>query len=159
MAKRAWKPEVIQRLMEDLIPFNRFLNMRMVSWEDNGVVLRIPFRSELVGDPFRPALHGGVISTLIDTAGGAMAFLSVESPHLVSTVDLVVDYLLPAPTADIDARARLIRRGSRVCVASVEVYPTAGGKVFATGRGVYSLVPTSDDQLMLRLQTASAGIS
>ena len=66
--------DVIQRglvaFFEEKIPFNKLLGMKVVSIAEGCCEMSIPIRPELVGDPSRPALHGGVISALADTVGG-----------------------------------------------------------------------------------------
>ena len=126
--------------MEDEIPFNKHLGLRALTISADVVELMLPFKPELIGDPFRQALHGGTISMLIDTAGGAVAFMNVDEGERVSTVDLVVDYLRPGPAADIVARARVVRRGNRVCTSNVEVTRFDDRSVVvAQGRGVYNI--------------------
>jgi uncharacterized protein (TIGR00369 family) len=134
-----WDLENLTQLMEEFIPFNKFLGMKVKSISEGKCALRIPFRDELIGDPARPALHGGVTSMLIDTAGGAACFSALDAESRVSTVDLVVDYLRPGPLTDIEARARVVRAGNRVCIAMVDVYGDGDDEPFAQGRGVYNV--------------------
>src|SRR5262249_27000794 len=63
-------PPEFSHIVRDLIPFNRFLGIQLVAAQDGHCRLELPFREEFIGDASRPALHGGVISTLIDTCGG-----------------------------------------------------------------------------------------
>ena len=56
-------------LFEQLIPFNRYLGMKARKVEEGLVELEVPFRKEFIGNPALPALHGGVVSALLDTAG------------------------------------------------------------------------------------------
>lgn len=136
--------DALRELMEQLIPFNRFLGLKLLRFSDDEVALGIPYREELIGDPVRPALHGGVISMLIDTAGGAATFVAAKQLSKISTVDLVVDYLRPGPLEDIEARARIVRRGNRVCIAAIDVFgQTNPDEPFAQGRGVYNIVPVN----------------
>lgn len=136
----AWSPGEIERLMEEGIPFNRFLGLRVLEAGPEGARLCLPFRPEFIGDVGRPALHGGVISMLIDTAGGLAALATLSPGDRLSTVDLVVDYLRPGPPADLLAIARVVRRGNRVCLATVEVRRLDGhGGLIAQGRGVYNI--------------------
>jgi uncharacterized protein (TIGR00369 family) len=136
----SWHPDVLRELMEEQIPFNKFLGLRARKIASDEVVLHLPFKPELIGDPLRQALHGGTISMLIDTAGGAVAFMNVGEGERVSTVDLVVDYLRPGPPADILAKARVVRRGNRVCTANVDVVRADDETVaIAQGRGVYNI--------------------
>jgi uncharacterized protein (TIGR00369 family) len=125
-------------MMERHAPFNRWLGIRGESAEVGRGVLTLPVREEFVGDPRRPALHGGVVSTLIDTAGGVAAWSALGPHESVSTVDLRVDFLEPAGLgAPLRAEARLIRKGNRVCSVSVAV--TQQGVLIAEGRGVYNI--------------------
>src|SRR5262245_33483277 len=104
------------------IPFNQFLGMKIAELRDGYARLELPFRPEFIGDARRPALHGGVISSLIDTAGGAAAWSALESGFTVSTVDLMVDFLEPARVAgQLRAEAEVIRKGNRVCHVRVRV--------------------------------------
>ena len=124
--------------MEEHVPFNRYLGLRGESIRAGACVLVIPVRPEFVGDPRRPALHGGVISSLIDTAGGLAAWSALAHGESVSTVDLRVDYLEPAGLgADLRASAELMRKGNRVCHVRISV--TQGEVLVAEGRGVYNI--------------------
>jgi len=131
-------PADILALMENQVPFNRYLGIRGESAEKGRSVLVLPVRPEFVGDPRRPALHGGVVSTLIDTAGGVAAWSALEEGESVSTVDLTVDYLEPARLGgELRAAAELLRKGNRVCHVRVRV--TQDGLLVAEGRGVYNI--------------------
>ena len=94
-------PELLKFLFERIIPFNQFLGMTLEHIEEGMVELRLPFRPEFIGNPELPALHGGVVSTLLDTTGGACVWSRVSVTDRVSTVDLRVDYLRPGRAEDI----------------------------------------------------------
>ena len=131
-------PADVLRIMEEVVPFNRLLGIRGESVAEGRCVLRLPVRAELVGDPRRPAIHGGVISSLMDTAGGVAAWSALGEDETVSTVDLSVDYLEPAGMQDdLRAEAVLLRKGNRVCHVRVSV--TQGAVLVAEGRAVYNV--------------------
>lgn len=131
-------PLEVLHLMERDVPFNRYLGLVGESASEGRCVLRLPVRVEFVGDPRRPALHGGVLSSLIDTAAGVAAWSVLADHESVSTVDLRVDYLEPAGLGgDLRAEAELVRKGNRVCHVRVAV--TQDGVLVAEGRGVYSI--------------------
>ena len=131
-------PSDLLRIAEEIVPFNRLLGLRGESASEGRCVLRLPLRGDLVGDPRRPAIHGGVLSTLIDTAGGVAAWSALGDDESVSTVDLRVDYLVPAGLeGDLRASAELVRKGTRVCHVKMAV--TQGEVLVAEGRGVYSI--------------------
>ena len=62
--------ELVQRGMT-MIPFNAYLGIDVTEVGVGLVRMRVPYRPELVGDPLKPALHGGVLAAVIDAAGGA----------------------------------------------------------------------------------------
>ncbi len=127
-------------LFEQAIPFNRHLGLRVDALARGRVAIRQPFGPHLIGDPTRPALHGGVIATLADTAGGLAVFTRTEPGDRVATIDLRVDYLLPGRGADLVARAEVLRLGNRVGVSSIEVvHPDEPDRLVAVAKGVYTV--------------------
>ena len=131
-------PDDVVRIMEEMVPFNRLLGIRGESATEGRCVLRLPVKGDLVGDPRRPAIHGGAISSLMDTAGGVAAWSALGDDESVSTVDLSVDYLEPAGLdGDLRADAQLIRKGNRVCHVRISV--TQGAVLVAEGRAVYNV--------------------
>jgi acyl-coenzyme A thioesterase PaaI-like protein len=87
--------------------------------------MRQPWREELIGDPERGVVHGGVITTLLDTLGGVCVFArgarvevagspaAAQPPRFVmpqATLDLRIDYLRPAsPGLDLFAEGECHR--------------------------------------------------
>ena len=128
----------VLRLMWEQAPFNRLLGLKGESLEPGHAVITLPVREDFVGDPRRPALHGGVVSALIDTAGGAAAWAALGPGESVSTVDLRVDFLEPARLAGpLRAEATLLRKGNRVCHVRTSV--TQDGVLVAEGSAVYNI--------------------
>ncbi|MFW5678698.1 MAG: PaaI family thioesterase [Pseudomonadota bacterium] len=82
-----------------------------------------------------PALHGGVIASLIDIA--AYNALALHKDTATPTLDLRVDYLRPA-VAPLVARANVVRAGRRVATVDVAVRDAAGREV-ALGRGSFAI--------------------
>ncbi len=138
--------EMLERFMQQMVPFNRHLGMRVGGLDEGRARLELPFREEFIGDPFRPALHGGLISTLVDTCGGlavATTFQNIEDR--ASTVDLRVDYLRPGRMEDLIAEARVVRAGNRVAVVALSAFhPGAQEAPVASGTGVYNVRRVQD---------------
>ena len=139
-------PEIaaqVRQFMEEGIPFNKFLGIKCTKLRDGFVRLELPFREEFIGDPVRPAMHGGLISTLADTCGGAAVYVSsgaVEGVSTVSTVDLRIDYLRPGRKETLVAEAKVVRQGNRVGVVDILIFHLdAPEKPIATGKGVYNI--------------------
>lgn len=131
----------LKEFMEQRIPFNAFLGMKVTLMGDGEAEMMIPIRPELTGDPFRPALHGGVLSTIADTVGGLAVFTQIGTTRIASTVDLRIDYLRPGQVDQpILARARVIRIGNRVAATQTVVYQNDIDKPIATANAVYNVV-------------------
>ncbi|MFB6192109.1 MAG: PaaI family thioesterase [Haloarculaceae archaeon] len=116
--------------------FLSWLGVTVEEREPGRIVLSLPARGELRNPG--GALHGGVLATLIDHAGGAALRTELdrpsETPH--ASTDLNVSYLRPA-TSDLRAEARTLRVGASVAVVSVEVTsvaPDGERKAVAAGR-------------------------
>lgn len=132
--------EQVIKFMEEQIPFNRFLGLRVPALREGFARLELPFREDFIGDPFRPALHGGVVSTLLDTCGGCAVWSKIDAADRVSTVDLRVDYLRPGPLADLACEAEVVRIGNRVAVTDMRLFAIeAPDRIIATGKGVYNV--------------------
>jgi uncharacterized protein (TIGR00369 family) len=133
-------PEIVRNLMEKMIPFNAFLGIECTGIGPGYCRLELEFRPELIGDPVRKALHGGVISTLIDTCGGAAVWSKVDPADAVSTVDLRVDFLVPGKQERVVVEAHVVRVGNRVGVVDMRAFhPSLPERTIATGKGVYNI--------------------
>ena len=141
-------PEVLRQVMEELIPFNRFLGVKLTAVRKGFARLEIPFREELVGDPMRPALHGGVLSALGDAAGGAAVWAGIDDDNArISTIDLRIDYLRPARLVTLVAEATVVRVGNRVGVADVRIFngdEPGTAETVATVKAVYNVTIKKD---------------
>ncbi len=137
---------LVTKIMTEWVPFNTFLGLRVEHLTEGHAVLVLPFRPELVGDSARPALHGGVLSALADTCGGTAVWTAVGPDDRVSTIDLRVDYLRPAPLEELLATADVLRVGNRVGVAAIRIVARSRPEqVLAEGKGVYA-VRRADDR-------------
>lgn len=130
----------IRHVIEQEIPFDRFLGLLVEEVRPGHARLRLPYRPEFIGDPRRPALHGGVISMLVDTCGGTAVWASCAVKDRVATIDMRVDYLRPADPADLIAVGEVKLLGNRVANAIVQVFSATNPElVIAEGRGVYNI--------------------
>jgi len=132
--------EILKQLAEEGLPFNKHLGIRVEELREGYARMRIPFRPELVGDSRRPALHGGVISTLADVCGGFAIWTSCRLDDRIATIDLGVDYLRPASAKDLYAEATVRLLGNRVGNAQVVLWSEgAPDQHVAVGRAVYNI--------------------
>jgi uncharacterized protein (TIGR00369 family) len=138
-------PPEFLKFIEEMVPFNKFLGVKISEVADGFIRLELPFRPEFIGDQSRPALHGGVISTLIDTCGGFAVWTTIGLEDRVSTIDLRVDYLLPGSPETLIGEATVVRVGNRVAVTDIRAFhPSAPERTVATGKGVYNIKRKDD---------------
>jgi uncharacterized protein (TIGR00369 family) len=142
--KHAQLQALTRRVMEEHIPFNKVLGVKVDSFDAQAPRLRFDMRPELIGNPSRQILHGGVISAVLDVAGGFAIMLTMldemkEPPTAfpkMGTVDLRVDYLRPGRGKHFVATARIVRKGSRIAVTHMELHNDTGEQI-ATGSAAY----------------------
>jgi uncharacterized protein (TIGR00369 family) len=136
----------LRHVFEETIPFNRTLGLKVESLDADAPKLRFDMKPELIGNPRRQILHGGVISAVLDVAAGLAIHLAVnrtrtdETPdgHIptIGTIDLRVDYLRPGRGKYFIATGRVVRLGNRVAVAHMDLVNDSGEQI-ATGGAAY----------------------
>jgi uncharacterized protein (TIGR00369 family) len=136
--------EALAAFFEEGIPFNKVLGVKVDSLTPGRVLLRIPYKPMLIGNPMRPALHGGVISSLADAAGGLAVWSTLDPACSLSTIDLRVDYLRPGRDQDLRCSAEIVRSGNRVGVSAMALYHEDPSLLVADARGVYNIKRGND---------------
>src|SRR5256885_6638848 len=109
----------IRQVLEHGVPFNSVLGLKVESLDADAPKLRFDMKPELIGNPRRQILHGGVISAVLDVAAGFAIHLAVgktrsEEPQdgafpSIGTIDLRVDYLRPGRGKYFIATGRVVR--------------------------------------------------
>ncbi len=137
------------------VPYLRFLGIRFDRRGDELTAI-LPFDDKLIGNPIRPALHGGVTAAFLETA--ALVELAWETlwekietegaeaplPRWPKTIDFTVDYLRPGLPRDAYARARVNRSGRRYASVHVEGWQDNRSRLFAQATGHF-LMPDTDE--------------
>src|SRR4051812_4557054 len=100
--------------------FVAHVGIELEAMEPDSARLRLPYSAAL--PTMGEVVHGGAISSLIDTAAAAAAWSGAEVPEKIraSTVGFTVNFLAPATATDLLADARVVRRGG-VTVIAVDV--------------------------------------
>lgn len=133
------------------MPFNHLLGLQLDELTEARVVMSFPMKNQLIGNFVHGILHGGVISSVLDTAGGmsAMATLiflkkDVDLSHLATllgktgTIDLHVNYLRPGKGERFFATAEVVHSGKQICFTKMELRNQAS-LLIASGAGTYKL--------------------
>ena len=142
------------------VPYITFLGIRFERRGDELTAI-LPFDERLIGNPFLPAIHGGVtsafleVTALIELSWSAM-WDEMESgqidpakmeastlPRLPKTIDFTVDYLRSGLPRDAYARARINRSGRRYASVHVEAWQDNRARLFAQATGHF-LMPTPE---------------
>lgn len=71
------------------------LNMQVHHADEEGIILRLPYSPSIVGNPQTGAVHGGAITTLMDTALGMATLCALPEFEVCPTLDLRIDYMSP----------------------------------------------------------------
>lgn len=133
------------------IPFNRTLGLELNKLEAEFVSMSFKMQEELIGNFLYGILHGGVISSVLDMAGG-MACMSAKMHkdsdlpinELIgiiskcSTIDLQISYLRPGKGELFIANAWLLKSGNKISFARMELL-NEEETLIATGNGTYLL--------------------
>ncbi|WP_374979530.1 thioesterase family protein [Pseudomonas solani] len=140
--------QAVRRFFER-IPFNQVLGIQLGELSQEQVTMHLPMKDELIGNFVHGILHGGVISSLLDVTGGAMALIGAFERHQglstgermerlskLGTIDLRIDYLRPGRGRSFTATAVLLRSGNKVAVVRSELHADDGTLV-AVGTGTY----------------------
>jgi len=78
------------------LPQVRALGIEVVAVEHGRCTVALDYRPQLVGNPETGVLHGGVVTTLLDTAAGIAAYAGLAHRASLATLDMRIDYLKPA---------------------------------------------------------------
>lgn len=99
------------------------LGIRPISAAPNQLVLELPYSEGIVGNPETGVIHGGAITTLMDTASGTVVICALPEFELCPTLDLRVDYMRAAePGCPVYARSVVYRVTSNIIFTRCETY-------------------------------------
>lgn len=156
------RDSVLRALVQG-VPYIRFLGIEFERRGDELTGL-LNFDEKLIGNPFLPAIHGGVTAAFLevtsiitlswsflwqDMESGAIDLDDLEAgklPRLPKTIDFTVDYLRSGRPRDAYARAEVIRSGRRYASVRVEAWQDNRHKLFAQATGHFLMPPPAPDK-------------
>ncbi len=96
----------LARQFIEAIPHARAMGLHLSQIGEGEAELTMPYNEDLIGDPRTGVIHGGAISTILDTCCGAAVMSHPSSPGGTATIDLRINYMRAAtPGQSITARA------------------------------------------------------
>ena len=139
----------MRRLHEEQITFNQTLGIKVASMAPGDMRLEFAMKPAFVGHFQYGRLHGGVISAVLDTAGGFGLMLAIAERHpdetadqvmhrfsRMATIDLRIDYLRPGMGSTFTARVEVTRLGGRLGSTQTRLVNDEG-TLIATGAAAY----------------------
>ena len=130
--------------MLDVIPYAQFLGLACETTGDE-LITTMRYAPHLIGNPTLPALHGGTLGALLESAAIFELLWRAETVVLPKTITLTVDYLRPAAPLDTHARGVVTRHGRRVTNVRVEAWQADRAAPVATAHAIF-LVMREDRQ-------------
>lgn len=110
-----------------VLPQCQALNMQAISADHQQVTLAVPFADHLMGNTRKQLIHGGVISTLLDTACGSVAVCALPRFEMCPTLDLRLDHLRPALAGrTLYCRASIVKVTPNIIFTEGVVYQDEG---------------------------------
>lgn len=105
----------------------RELGLAVESAREGELVLRLPYSDQIIGNPDTGVIHGGAITTLMDTASGSVIMCALDEFELCPTLDLRVDYMRPAePHRPVFARAETYKITRNIIFTRCEAFQDSG---------------------------------
>ncbi|KAF0814261.1 hypothetical protein IGB42_01160 [Andreprevotia sp. IGB-42] len=124
------------------LPHCQLLGIKHVASHAGSVTLSLPFADAIIGNPQTRVLHGGVITTLIDTASGSAIYTLLAEPEAVATLDLRIDYLRPAkPDEQVFCTAECYRMSEHIAFTRATAYQGDIDKPVAYAVGTFARTP------------------
>ena len=118
----------------------RQLGFKITSIDRGVCVAWLPYSDDLIGDPVTGVLHGGVVTSLLDTAGGAAVLSAIGTPLPLATLDLRIDYLRPSgPGRNIFARVECYKTTYNIAFTRGVAYDVAESDPVASMAATYML--------------------
>lgn len=109
--------------MKNLIPVLKqcqVLGIEVLGAEPGHLILLLPYSDKIVGNPDTGVIHGGPLTTLMDTACGFAAITALKEPGIAPTLDLRIDYMRSAIPG-------------KAVIGSAEAYRVTRNVIFARG--------------------------
>lgn len=121
------------------IPYFRFLGLTVREDAEGNPLCVLPADPKLIGNARLPALHGGVVGALLESAAIVQLIWSAETDAIPKIIDLQVDYLRSARPVETFARAIITKHGRRIANVRAEAWQEDPAKPVAAAHAHFLL--------------------
>lgn len=104
----------------------RLLGARLAEVRPGYCAIELPYRQDLTQQ--HGYVHAGIVSAIVDSAGGYAAFTLFPADASVLTVEYKLNLLAPAAGERLIAQAEVVKPGRTLAITRGEVYAEADGK-------------------------------
>jgi uncharacterized protein (TIGR00369 family) len=122
------EPEITEVVNEEM-PLSAHLGMRTFGGPEE-VVSTLEWAPELC--TAGGVLHGGVLMTLADAAGGVCAFLNLPAGARTVTIESKTNFLGAVREGEVLARSRPLHVGKTTIVVETDLFDASGRRVART---------------------------
>lgn len=126
--------------LTDAIPYTRFLGIGIENLAGE-VLCRMAYSPKLIGNSMLPALHGGSLGALLESAAVFELLLHTDIIHVPKTISITVDFLRSGKPQDTFAKAFITRQGRRVANVRVEAWQDERARPIASANALFLLSP------------------
>ena len=138
-------PVNIETLQDILsrFPHCKMLNMQIKKIEDKQLTVEMPYSEQIIGNPDSGVIHGGAITTLMDSSMGLSVPIGLGGySSFAPTLDLRIDYMTAAkPNKSVFTRAETYRVTSNVIFTRGIAYQDDPDKPIAHAVASFMLLP------------------
>ena len=120
------------------IPYARLLGLS-VDVVDGDPITTMRASQSLIGNPILPAIHGGTVGALLESAAIFKLVWEIRSIAVPKTINITVDYLRSARVIDTHARATITKHGRRVANVQVRAWQADESKPVAAAHAHFLL--------------------
>jgi uncharacterized protein (TIGR00369 family) len=120
------------------IPYAQFLGVRVEADRD-GALIVLPFREDLIGNRWLPALHGGVVGAFLELVAVYTMLAQSDLERVPKPINFSVDFLRSAGPADTRGRATIVKHGRRIANVRVVAWQADESRPVAAGTGNFLL--------------------
>ena len=125
----------------ETIPLCGEMRMRIDELKEGSAAVSLPYDERLIGDPETGVLHGGAVSTLLDTCAGAAVITHPMVPDVAATLDLRIEYMRAAsPGESIRATAECYNVTRTIAFVRASANDESGSRPVAAATGIFALV-------------------
>ena len=121
------------------IPYAKLIGIECYPIGDEWI-FKLPTNQDNEGNPFLPALHGGVIGGFMELAATLYIVAKLETKGIPKVIDFAIDYLRPGNMTDTFVECSVVRQGRKIVNVSINAWQTRRNEQTATARAHFLLV-------------------